>query len=65
MATACILRPFNGNFIGTPTNPILPLYGTALLAGILLGELLGRPLGVQANVGSLGIADRLGVRRRL
>ncbi len=39
----------------------MPLYGTALLAvchlvGILLGELLGRALGVQANVGGVGIA---------
>ena len=39
----------------------MPLYGTALLAGchltgILLGELLGRVLGVQANVGGVGIA---------
>jgi malonate transporter MadL subunit len=39
----------------------MPLYGTALLAGchllgIFLGELLGRLLGVPANVGGVGIA---------
>ena len=47
----------------------MPLYGTALLAvchllGILLGELLGRALGVQANVGGVGIAMLLLIAAR-
>lgn len=48
----------------------MTLYGTALLAvchllGILLGELLGRALGVQANVGGVGIAMLLLIAARL
>ncbi|MFM2212579.1 MAG: hypothetical protein RL639_1773 [Verrucomicrobiota bacterium] len=48
----------------------MTLYGTALLAlchllGIFLGELLGRALGVQANVGGVGIAMLLLISARL
>ncbi|MEI7650497.1 MAG: malonate transporter subunit MadL [Verrucomicrobiota bacterium] len=48
----------------------MTLYGTALLAvchllGILLGELLGRALGVPANVGGVGIAMLLLISARL
>lgn len=48
----------------------MPLYGTALLAvchilGILLGELIGRALGVHANVGGVGIAMLLLIAARL
>lgn len=48
----------------------MALYGTALLAvchllGIFLGELLGRALGVQANVGGVGIAMLLLIGARL
>lgn len=46
------------------------IYGTALLAachitGILLGELLGKALGVKANVGGVGIAMLLLIAARL
>lgn len=46
------------------------IYGTALLAachltGILLGELLGKALGVKANVGGVGIAMLLLIASRL
>lgn len=39
----------------------MPIYGTALLAvchllGIILGDLLGRALGMSTNVGGVGIA---------
>lgn len=48
----------------------MPLYGTALLAvchllGILFGELLGYALGVEANVGGVGIAMLLLIAARL
>ncbi len=48
----------------------MTLYGTTLLAvchllGILFGELLGRSLGVQANVGGVGIAMLLLISARL
>lgn len=48
----------------------MTLYGTTLLAvchllGILFGELLGRALGVQANVGGVGIAMLLLISARL
>ncbi len=46
------------------------IYGTALLAlchllGIILGELLGRALGVHTNVGGVGIAMLLLIGARL
>jgi len=46
------------------------IYGTALLAvchliGILVGDLLGQALGVQANVGGVGIAMLLLIIARL
>ncbi|MEO5913900.1 MAG: malonate transporter subunit MadL [Luteolibacter sp.] len=46
------------------------IYGTALLAachltGIILGELLGKALGVKANVGGVGIAMLLLIGARL
>lgn len=46
------------------------IYGTALLAvchlaGIILGDLLGHMLGVQANVGGVGIAMLLLIVARL
>jgi len=48
----------------------MTLYGTTLLAvchllGIFFGELLGRALGVQANVGGVGIAMLLLISARL
>ena len=47
----------------------MTIYGTALLAachllGILLGELLGRALGVKTNVGGVGIAMLLLIAAR-
>lgn len=46
---------------GTERNSILVIYGVALLsfcmlAGVLAGDLLGALMGVQANVGGVGIA---------
>ena len=46
------------------------IYGTALLAtchllGIILGDLLGKALGVKANVGGVGIAMLLLIMARL
>ncbi len=46
------------------------IYGTALLAvchllGIILGDLLGRALGVQTNVGGVGIAMLLLIGTRI
>lgn len=46
------------------------IYGTALLAfchlvGIILGDLLGKVLGVKANVGGVGIAMLLLIMARL
>ncbi|HEV7406464.1 MAG TPA: malonate transporter subunit MadL [Chthoniobacteraceae bacterium] len=46
------------------------IYGTALLAfchllGIILGDLLGKALGVKANVGGVGIAMLLLILARL
>ena len=42
-------------------SPPMPIYGTALLAvchllGILIGDLIGRSLGMTTNVGGVGIA---------
>ena len=54
--TACFLTDSH-NYGGTP----LVIYGVALLAGcmiagVFVGELLGELIGVQANVGGVGIA---------
>ena len=53
----------------TPTHPMV-IYGTALLAichlaGIIVGDLLGRALGIPANVGGVGIAMLLLILSRL
>ena len=47
-----------------PLEPPLVIYGVALLAGcmiagLFLGEILGTLIGVQANVGGVGIAMRI------
>jgi len=44
-----------------PHAPVMTVYGTALLAachllGIVLGDLLGRALGMKTNVGGVGLA---------
>lgn len=53
----------------SPTPISMTIYGTALLAachilGIVLGELLGRALGVKTNVGGVGIAMLLLIAAR-